>query len=126
MLLDSPKPDFSSVARGIRLCRANLIKNHHSSEEPGEPPAVSPPELTRPSDAISGTDPHDLEYAAEGGSTIVFSYNGPRDLSFDRMVLRLRKAPRRSHSDLTTPKVLNLEDVEDPMVTDLTHDWFTR
>ena len=113
------KPDFSSVLRGIRLRLTYLTKSYHLSEEPEKPPAAPPREPTRPSDTISGTDPHDWEYIAEGGSTIVFSYNGPRNLSFDGMVLRLRKAPHRSHSDLTAPtgkEDLTLEDAEDPAV----------
>ena len=113
------KPDLSSIVRGIRPCLAYLTKSHHLNEDPEQPPAAPPPELTRLSDTISGTDPHDWEYVAEGGSTIVFSYNGPRSLSFDGMVLRLRKAPRRSHFDPMTStgkEDPNLEDTEDPVV----------
>jgi len=119
MFLAFLRPDFSSVLRGIRLCLAYLTKSHNLNEELEKPPAVRPPELTCPSGTISETDPRDWEYVAEGGSTIVFSYNGPRSLSFDGMVLRLRKTPRRSHSDLTAPtgkEGSNLEDTEDPAV----------
>jgi len=120
MLLDFLKPDFSSILRGIRQWVVYLTKSRHFSEETEKPSGTRPPEPTRPSDAISETSPHDWEYVAEGGSTIVFSYNGPRNLSFDGMVLRLRKAPRRrSHSDLTAPagkQDVNLEGTEDPAV----------
>jgi len=110
---------FSSIFRGIRLCLTYLTGSHQLSEGPDKPPAVPPSELTRPSDTTSGTNPHDWEYVAEGGSTIVFSYNGPRSLSFDGMVLRLRKAPHSSHSALTArtgKEGLTLEDSEDPAV----------
>ena len=119
MLLAFLKPDFSSVPRGIRLCRAYLTKSRHLRQESKKQPAAPPPKLTRPSDAISRTDPHNWEYVAEGGSTIVFSYNGPRNLFFDGMVLRLRKAPHRSHSDQTAPtrkEDSDLEDTKDPTV----------
>jgi inositol-pentakisphosphate 2-kinase len=42
---------------------------------------------------LSQTKPDQWKYIAEGGSTIVFSYSGPRNLNFDGTVIRLRKAP---------------------------------
>ena len=119
MLLAFLQQYFSYILRGIRLCLTYLTKSQDLSEEPKESLTTPPPELTRPPDTISRTDPHDWEYVAEGGSTIVFSYNGPRCSSFDGMVLRLRKTPHRSQSDLTAPtgkENMNLEDAEDPAV----------
>ena len=43
-------------------------------------------------DQISWTLPNDWKYVSEGGATIVFSYIGPPNPSYDGMVLRLRKA----------------------------------
>lgn len=40
---------------------------------------------------LSETLPEHWTYIAEGGSTIVFSYSGPRNLHFDGTVIRLRK-----------------------------------
>ena len=115
MLFAFLKSDFSPALRAIRLCLAYLTKSQqHLSGESEKSLTAPPPELTRPSDAISRTDPRDWEYVAEGGSTIVFSYNGPRNWSFDGMVLRLRKSPHTSHSHLTIPT--GKEDAEDPTV----------
>ena len=115
MFLAFLKPDLSSVLRVIRLCLAYLSKSHRHPSEESEKSLTAPPrELTRPSDTVSRTDPRNWEYVAEGGSTIVFSYNGPRSLSFDGMVLRLRKSPHQSRSDQTA--LVGKEDAEDPTV----------
>lgn len=120
MLLALLKPNFSSILHGIRrLCLTYLTAVQNPTEGPKEPPTTSPPVLTRPSDTVSQTDPRNWEYVAEGGSTIVFSYNGPRSSPFDGMVLRLRKSPRRSRADLTASngkEDANVEDTEDPTV----------
>ena len=41
---------------------------------------------------ITDTQPEDWAYVSEGGATIVFSYRGPPNPTFDGTVLRLRKA----------------------------------
>lgn len=41
---------------------------------------------------ITQTLPSDWKYVSEGGATIVFSYVGPPNPTYDGMVLRLRKA----------------------------------
>ena len=70
------------------------------------------------SDPISETDPRDWTYIAEGGSTIVFSYDGPRNLHFDGTVIRLRKTSVLSPSDSSSPisDVRTGQDAEDPTV----------
>ena len=65
-----------------------------------QPALSSPPDAKAP---ISLTDPRDWTYIAEGGSTIVFSYDGPRNLHFDGTVVRLRKSPLDPCSDSTPP-----------------------
>lgn len=80
---------------------------------------MTPPVPTPPSDAhspISQTDPRDWTYIAEGGSTIVFSYDGPRNLHFDGTVVRLRKSPLHSHSTLPVSNEGAGQDVGDPTV----------
>ncbi|KAL0065491.1 hypothetical protein AAF712_007555 [Marasmius tenuissimus] len=50
--------------------------------------------MSSPSSDITQTDPTtDWKYVSEGGATIVFSYIGPSNPTFDGMVLRLRKQP---------------------------------
>ena len=72
-----------------------------------------------PSDAntlVSDTDPRHWTYIAEGGSTIVFSYDGPRNHHVDGTVIRLRKSLLpRSDSAPSTPGVES-QDVDDPTV----------
>ena len=83
-----------------------------------QPQTVAPPVLISSPDAstpISKTDPRDWTYIAEGGSTIVFSYDGPRNLHFDGTVIRLRKSLLRSPSD-STPPTPNDPDADDPTV----------
>ena len=78
---------------------------------------MAPPVLIS-SDAntpLSKTDPRDWTYIAEGGSTIVFSYDGPRNLHFDGTVIRLRKSLLRSSSDSISP-ISNEPDADDPTV----------
>lgn len=66
---------------------------------------------------ISKTEPRDWTYIAEGGSTIVFSYNGPRNLHFDGTVIRLRKSPVPPRSDfLPTSDEKMSQDEDDPTV----------
>jgi len=83
------------------------------------PTTLSPPPDTNA--PISLTDPHDWTYIAEGGSTIVFSYDGPRNLHFDGTVIRLRKSPLDPGSN-STPPAPNEEagqdahDADDPTV----------
>jgi inositol-pentakisphosphate 2-kinase len=79
----------------------------------------SPPDASAP---ISQTDPRDWTYIAEGGSTIVFSYDGPRNLHFDGTVVRLRKSLLIDRHSSSTPPVLNeqsgqdVQDADDPTV----------
>ena len=93
-------------------------KPHESHDQPQ---TMAPPVLTSPSDSttpISETDPRDWSYIAEGGSTIVFSYDGPRNLHFNGTVIRLRKSPLRPHPD-STPPIFNEnagQDVDDSAV----------
>ena len=87
-------------------------------DESRQQQAVAPPISSDASTPISMTDPRDWTYIAEGGSTIVFSYDGPRNLHFDGTVIRLRKSPLRSPSD-TAPPTSNdtaTQDAEDPTV----------
>lgn len=82
-----------------------------------QPQTVTLPAPTHSSDAstpISKTDPRDWTYIAEGGSTIVFSYDGPRNLHFDGTVIRLRKS-LISPSDLIPP-TSDEPDADDPTV----------
>jgi len=82
-----------------------------------QPQTVTLPAPTPSSDTstpISKTDPRDWTYIAEGGSTIVFSYDGPRNLHFDGTVIRLRKS-LLSPSDLI-PSTSNEPDADDPTV----------
>ena len=96
-------------------------KPDESRDAADQQQAVAPPVLGTSSDIttpISGTDPRDWTYIAEGGSTIVFSYDGPRNLHFTGTVIRLRKAPLRVPSD-PTPLASNdaaTQDAEDPTV----------
>jgi len=114
MLFDFFGLNFSSIPHAVRQLRLTYLANAENlSEEPKKSL------LTRPSDDISQTDPYDWKYVAEGGSTIVFSYDGPRSLRFDGMVLRLRKSPRRSGCDLKASKEeedLNVQVADDPTV----------
>ena len=90
-------------------------------ESHGWPQTVAPlPSalLTDVNTPISETDPRHWTYIAEGGSTIVFSYDGPRNLHFDGTVVRLRKSVLRSSSD-PTPPISNEkagQDADDPTV----------
>jgi inositol-pentakisphosphate 2-kinase len=86
-----------------------------------QPQTVPPPVLISSPDAsapISETDPRDWTYIAEGGSTIVFSYDGPRNLHFDGTVIRLRKSLLHPPSDsiLPTSNEKAGQDADDPTV----------
>ena len=87
----------------------------------GQPQTVAPSALTL-SDTntpASKTDPRNWTYIAEGGSTIVFSYDGPRNLHFDGTVIRLRKSPYRSSSSDSIPSIPEepaTQDADDPTV----------
>jgi hypothetical protein len=63
---------------------------------------------------ISETDPRDWTYIAEGGSTIVFSYDGPRNLHFDGTVVRLRKSLLSPAG--VVPSASHEKDADDPTV----------
>lgn len=118
VLLTFLKPIHSPILRGVRrLFIAHPTEAQNLNEERKKSLETPPLMLTEPSDAISRTDSHDWKYVAEGGSTVVFSYDGPRSPRFDGMVLRLRKSPRRSRSDVKAfdeEEDLNRED--DPAV----------
>ena len=91
-----------------------------NADEPHVQSQVVAPALTTPSDAntpASNTDPRHWAYTAEGGSIIVFSYDGPRNPHVDGTVIRLRIShlPR---SDLTpsTSDGKPGQDADDPTV----------
>ena len=93
-----------------------MSKNLQLGEIHGQPQTVAPIP-TSSSDAsapISETDPRDWTYIAEGGSTVVFSYDGPRNLHFDGTVVRLRKSPVLP--TLPVPDDKTSQDAEDPTV----------
>ena len=125
-----PLPFLKPVFSFLRLRRRSREKAPQSPGrvKPGESHNQSSmavlPVLSPPPDAnapISLTDPHDWTYIAEGGSTIVFSYDGPRNLHFDGTVIRLRKSPLDLGSS-SNPPAPNEEagrgahDVDDPTV----------
>jgi len=58
-------------------------------------------------DQISWTSASHWKYVSEGGATIVFSYVGPLNPSYDGMVLRLRKTTSEKPSAL---------DEDDPII----------
>lgn len=95
--------------------------NVKPNESADKSQTVVPSALASSSDTstpLSQTDPRDWTYIAEGGSTIVFSYDGPRNPHFDGAVIRLRKSPLRSSSD-PNPPISNesvAQDAEDPTV----------
>ena len=123
-----PPAFFKSIARVSSLFRSHKKSRRSSFQTVPQNLSDAKPEESRdrpqteaPSDAsspISQTDPRDWTYIAEGGSTIVFSYDGPRNLHFDGTVVRLRKSPLGPPSDSTSP-TLNENaghDAEDPTV----------
>lgn len=61
-------------------------------------------------DQLSRTLASHWKYVSEGGATIVFSYVGPPNPSYDGMVLRLRKAT----SD--RPSAVTVDDEDDPII----------
>jgi inositol-pentakisphosphate 2-kinase len=61
---------------------------------------------------IAQTLPSHWKYVSEGGATIVFSYVGPPDASYNGMVLRLRKAVDNSAPAVPT----NEEEPDDPII----------
>lgn len=60
---------------------------------------------------LAETPPEHWTYIAEGGSTIVFSYSGPRNLHFDGTVIRLRKCPVSQQEGAQV-----VEEADDPTV----------
>lgn len=78
------------------------------------------PVPTTSSDAntpVFDTDPRHWTYIAEGGSTIVFSYDGPRNHHVDGTVIRLRKyLLPRSDSAPSTSDGKTSQDTDDPTV----------
>jgi len=127
MPLDFLKPVFSSFSHLLRNSRRSSSQtmpqnlrdiNVNPDESRDQLQTVAPPVLTsssEPSAPISETDPRDWTYIAEGGSTIVFSYDGPRNLHFDGTVIRLRKSLLRPRSD-SVPPIPNEKDADDPTV----------
>jgi len=119
------KPIFSSLFRWRRNSRRSSKPKNLADPKPGEShgqsQAAPPPGLTPPPDPsipISETDPRHWTYIAEGGSTIVFSYDGPRNLHFDGTVIRLRKSLIQPRSN-STPPISNEQpsrDADDPTV----------
>lgn len=116
---------FRRSRRASRRLSSQTAPQNPSDSEPrpqDQPPATVPLVSTSPPDVnapISQTDPRDWTYIAEGGATIVFSYDGPRNLHFDGTVIRLRKSPSGSDS---TPPVSSegtrqeVQDADDPAV----------
>ena len=78
------------------------------------------PALATPSVAntpVSGTDSHHWAYIAEGGSSTVFSYDGPRNYHVDGTVFRLRKSHLpRSDSTPSTSDGKPGQGADDPTV----------
>ncbi len=62
---------------------------------------------------ITETLPSDWKYISEGGSSIVFSYAGSPNPSFDGTALRLRKVPN-NEQETVTPE--GEEEPEDPTI----------
>ena len=96
-----------------------MSSNLEHQEQHGQSQTVAPipAASSNSSTPISETDPRDWTYIAEGGSTIVFSFGGPRNLHFDGTVIRLRKSPLHS-SDLPAPTSdeKTSQDADDPTV----------
>lgn len=119
------KPAFSFLFRSRKSSRrpSKAMSQNPADAKPGDgsrdqPQTVAPPVPISSPDAntpTSKTDPRDWTYIAEGGSTIVFSYDGPRNLHFDGTVIRLRKSPLPSPSN-PTPPISNEPDADDPTV----------
>ena len=80
----------------------------YDQPQPTTPIPASPPDANTP---ISDTNPSHWTYIAEGGSTIVFSYDGPRNHHVDGTVIRLRKSLLNSASDS-----ISGQDADDPTV----------
>jgi hypothetical protein len=96
-----------------------MFKNIQPDELRDQPQTVAPALISSDISApISETNPRDWTYIAEGGSTIVFSYDGPRNLHFDGTVIRLRKSPVLPPSSLSPPDPdeKTSEGAEDPTV----------
>jgi len=122
------KPVFSLLSRSRRTSRrssSQAISRNSGDVKPDESrdksQTVVSPALASSSESstpISQTDPRDWTYIAEGGSTIVFSYDGPRNLHFNGTVIRLRKSPLPSGHD-PIPPISNepaAQDADDPTV----------
>jgi inositol-pentakisphosphate 2-kinase len=62
------------------------------------------------------TRPTDWKYVSEGGATIVFSYVGPPNPSYDGMVLRLRKATTDADDGSTSDVTTMDEEPDDPII----------
>ncbi|KAF5358426.1 hypothetical protein D9756_001462 [Leucocoprinus leucothites] len=71
------------------------------------------PTLKGAMDDITQTLASHWKYVSEGGATIVFSYVGPPDPSYDGMVLRLRKAVNESRPE---PDVDGENEPDDPII----------
>ena len=120
------KPVFSSFFHQRKDSRRSPsqtmpqnLRGVNTDESRDKPQTVAPPVLTSSSDPsapISETDPRDWTYIAEGGSTIVFSYDGPRNLHFDGTVIRLRKSLLRSDSIPPISNEKGGQDTDDPTV----------
>lgn len=64
---------------------------------------------------ILQTRPTEWKYVSEGGATIVFSYKGSSHSDFDGTVLRLRKAPVGTGSEIKTDFVATYSE-DDPTI----------
>ena len=96
-----------------------MSKNTQSDELRDETQTTAlTPTSPDPSTPLSETDPRHWTYIAEGGSTIVFSYDGPRNLHFDGTVVRLRKSLVLPPSNVSPPVSgeKTSQDAEDPTV----------
>ena len=62
---------------------------------------------------VIDTQPSDWNYISEGGSSIVFSYSGPSNPTFDGTALRLRKVPNHEHDTVIEP---GQEEPDDPTI----------
>lgn len=62
---------------------------------------------------VIDTQPSDWSYISEGGSSIVFSYSGPSNPTFDATALRLRKVSIHEHDTVIEP---GQEEPDDPTI----------
>ncbi|KLO19228.1 hypothetical protein SCHPADRAFT_935555 [Schizopora paradoxa] len=75
---------------------------------------------------LESTSPSDWKYLAEGGSTVVFTYNGPYNAKFNRCVLRIRKSFEDKPEGATDEDDLAIEFQRRVTSKLLDHEWLPR